>query len=41
MKGIDKAEQYLSYYSVRRKTVKWLNASAKLCTPQSMLIYKH
>jgi len=23
MKGIDKADQYLSYYSVRRETVKW------------------
>jgi len=24
MKGIDRADQYLSYYSVLRKTVKWL-----------------
>ena len=23
MKGIDRADQYLSYYSVLRKTVKW------------------
>ena len=23
MKGIDRANQYLSYYSVLRKTVKW------------------
>jgi len=24
MKGVDRADQYLSYYSVLRKTVKWL-----------------
>jgi len=23
MKGVDRADQYLSYYSVLRKTVKW------------------
>jgi hypothetical protein len=36
IKGIDKADQYLSYYSVVRKTVKWLEkngtVSAKLCS---------
>jgi len=41
MKGVDKADQYLSYYSEWRKTVKQLNASVTLCTPQSMLVYKH
>jgi len=24
MKGIDRADQYLSYYKVLRKTIKWL-----------------
>jgi hypothetical protein len=27
MKGIDGADQYLSYYSVLRRTVQWLNVS--------------
>jgi hypothetical protein len=31
MKGVDKADKYLSYYSDLRKTVKWQNVSAKLC----------
>ena len=38
MKGVDKADQYLSYYSVLRKTVKWskklIPVSAKLCALQ-------
>jgi hypothetical protein len=34
MKGIDRADQYLSYYSVLRRTVQWLNVSAELCTLQ-------
>lgn len=29
MKGTDKADKYLSYYSDLRKTVKWQNVSAK------------
>jgi hypothetical protein len=40
MKGIDRADQYLSYYSVLRKTVEWPNVSAKLCTFQSIFLYK-
>jgi hypothetical protein len=38
MNGIDRADQYLSFYSVLRKTVKWLKnsctVSAKLCSLQ-------
>ena len=38
MKGVDRADQYLCYYSVLRKTVKWFKkggiVSAKLCTVQ-------
>ena len=33
MKRIDRADQYLGCYLVLRKTVKWLKASAKLCSP--------
>ena len=36
MKGLDRADQYLSFYSVLRKTVKWSKksdtVSAKLCS---------
>jgi len=31
MKGIDRADKYLSYYSALRKTVKWQNMPAKPC----------
>jgi len=38
IKGIDRADQYLSYYSVLKKTVKWskkgVTISAKLCALQ-------
>ena len=34
MKGIDRADQYFTFYSVLRKTVKWLKKSAKLCSLQ-------
>jgi hypothetical protein len=40
MKGIDRADKYLSYYSVLRKTVKWPNVSAKLCTLLWNFVYK-
>jgi hypothetical protein len=30
--GIDTADHYLTYYSILRKTVRWLNVSATLCT---------
>ena len=40
MKGVDKAEKYLSYYSDLRKTVKWQNVSAKLCTLKCIFVYK-
>jgi hypothetical protein len=45
VKGIDWADQYLSYYSVLRKTVKWSKkggtVSAKLCTLQCILCTGH
>jgi len=40
MKGIDRADKYPSYYSDLRKTVRWLNVSAKLCTLQSISVHK-
>jgi hypothetical protein len=40
MKGIDRADKYLSYYSVLRKTVKWPNVFAKWCTLQCIFVYK-
>jgi hypothetical protein len=40
MKDIDWADQYLSYYSILRKTVKWLNVSTKLYTLQDIFVYK-
>jgi hypothetical protein len=40
MKDIDGADQYLSYYSLLRKTVKWPNISAELCTLQGIFVYK-
>jgi hypothetical protein len=40
MKGVDRADQNLSYYSVLRKTVKWSKksgtASVKLCSLESI-----
>jgi hypothetical protein len=36
---IDGADQYLSYYSILRKNVKWLK-SAKLYTLQGIFVYK-
>jgi len=42
MKGVDRADQYLSYYSVLRKTVKWSKksdtVSAKLCSLQKVFV---
>jgi len=40
MKGIDRADKYLSYYSVLPKTVKWPNVFAKWCTLQFIFVYK-
>jgi hypothetical protein len=40
MNGIDRADKYLSYYSVLRKTVKWPNVFAELCTLQWALCTK-
>jgi hypothetical protein len=40
MKGIDRADKYLSYYSILRKTVKWPNVFAKSCTLQCVFVYK-
>jgi hypothetical protein len=40
MKGVDRADQYFSYYSVLRKTVEWSNVSPKLCTLQCIFLYK-
>jgi hypothetical protein len=40
MKGIDRADKYLSYYSHLRKTVKWPTLSAELCTLQCIFVYK-
>ena len=39
MKNIDRADQYLTYYSVLRKTVKWPNVSAKLYILQCIFVY--
>ena len=42
IKGIDRADQYLSFYSVLRKTVKWSKKSgtesAKLCSLQCIYL---
>jgi len=44
MKGVDHADQYLSYYSVDRKTVKWSKKVVLFllnCTLfNSILVYK-
>jgi len=40
MKGVDRADKYLSYDSDLRKTVKWPNVSAKLYTLQCIFVYK-
>jgi len=40
MKDVDRRDKYLSYYSVLRKTVKWLNVYARLCIPQCIFVYK-
>ena len=39
-KDIDGADQYLSFYSLWRKTVKWPNVPAKLCTLQGIFVHK-
>ena len=40
MKGIDRADKYLNYYSALRKTVKWQNMPTKLCILQCIFVYK-
>jgi hypothetical protein len=40
MKDIDRTDKYLSYYSFLRKTVKWLNVHARLCTLQCIFVHK-
>jgi len=40
MKRVDRVDQYLGYYSVLRKTVRWSKASAKLCSPRCIFVYK-
>jgi len=44
IKGVDRADQYLSYYSVLQKTVKWSKKrgtiSAKLCALQHIFCVK-
>jgi hypothetical protein len=40
MKGTDRADKYLSYYSALRKIVKWQNMPAKLCALQCVFVYK-
>ena len=40
MKGIDRADKYLSYYLGVMKTFKWPNVSAKLCTLQCIFVYR-
>jgi len=40
MKDVDRTDKYLSYYSVRRKTVKWLNVYARLRILQCIFVYK-
>jgi hypothetical protein len=40
IKGIDREDQYFSYYSVLGKTVKRSNVSLKLSTHQSIFVYK-
>ena len=42
MKVVDRADKYISYYSVLRKTVKWPKVSAELCALVSaFLCTKH
>ena len=38
IKGVERADQYLSFYSVLRKTVKWSKKSAKLCSLQHLFV---
>jgi len=44
IKGVDRADQYLSCYSVLRKTVKWwkkgCTVSAELCALQHFFVYR-
>jgi len=40
MKDADRTDKYLGYYSVLRKTVKWLNVYTRLCTLQCIFEYK-
>jgi hypothetical protein len=37
---VHRADKYLRYHSVLRKTVKWPNVSAKVCIPQCNFVYK-
>jgi hypothetical protein len=45
IKGIDRVDQYLSYYQVLKKSVKWSKkggtASAKLCSSMHFLCTGH
>jgi len=40
IKDVERTDMYLTYYSVLRKTVKWVNVYARLCTLQSIFVYK-
>ena len=44
MKGVDRADQYLSYYSVLRKTIKLSKksgtVSSKLCSLQHIFVHR-
>jgi hypothetical protein len=40
MTDVDRTDKYLSYYSVQRKTVIWLNVYAKLNTLQCIFVYE-
>jgi len=40
MKRKDRADQYLSYYAVQRKVIKWSKVYAKLCTLGCIFVYK-
>jgi hypothetical protein len=39
-KDVDRTDKYLSYYSVQKKTVKWLNVYARLNTLQCIFVYE-
>jgi len=40
MKGVDRADKYLNYYSNPKKTVKWPNLSVKMYTLNCIFVYK-